>query len=313
MARKLILDVDPGIDDAVALTLALFDPRLEVLAVTATGGAVPPAQATANAQALVAFLDPPRLPRLGAAPADVAPVDHRLNLHGSDGLGDIDLPRVQRHGEHPSEKVIADTLRAHPREVTILALGPLTNLARVFRRDPSLAEIVGGIVVCGGTATATGTVTPVADFNFHADPAAARHVVLEPLPKTLLPVDTAAQVVLGFDLLDHLPDPFSRAGKLFRQILPHAFRAQRRVLGSEGACLPEVVALVAATNPELFERSSVAADVETEGRLTAGMLVVDRRQVSTARPNVDLLSACDAVAVKDCILRGFAAAAAATE
>jgi purine nucleosidase len=313
LPRKLILDIDPGIDDAVSLAIALFDPRLDVLAVTATGGSVPPHRATANVQALVALLDPPRLPRLGAAPTDVAPIDSPWNLHGEDGLGGLDLPRVQLHGEHPSEKVIAETLRAHPREVTILALGPLTNIARVLRRDPALAEIVAGIIVCGGSASATGNVTPVADFNFHADPAAARHVLLEPVAKTLVPIDTAAQVVLGFELLDQLPDLFSRAGKLFRRILPHAFRAQRQLLGSEGICLPEVVALVAATNPELFERSSVAADVETEGRLTAGMLVVDRRQTRRGMPNVELLTACDVAAVKDCILRGMAAAGTATE
>jgi purine nucleosidase len=313
VARKLILDIDPGIDDAVALALALFDPRLDVLAVTATGGSVSPLQATANVQALVALLDPPRLPRLGSAPTDVTPVEMPWNLHGADGLGDLDLPRVQLHGEHPSEKVIADTLRAHPREVTILALGPLTNISRVLRRDPSLCEIVGSLVVCGGSASGAGTATAVADFNFHADPEAASHVLREPVAKTLVPIDTASQVVLGFELLDQLPDPFSRAGKLFRRILPHAFRAQRRFLGSEGACLPEVVALVAATNPELFERGSFAADVETEGRLTSGMLVIDRRQVRTALPNIDLLTACDAAAVKDCILRGMAASGAATD
>ena len=313
MPRKLILDIDPGIDDAISLAIALFDPRLDILAVTATGGSVSPQQATANVQALVALLDPPKLPRLGAAPTDVPPIDHPWNLHGADGLGGLDLPRVQLHGEHVAEKVIVETLRAHPREVTILALGPLTNIARVLRRDPGLAEIIAGIIVCGGSATTTGTVTPVADFNFHADPAAARHVLLEPIAKTLLPIDTAGQVVLGFELLDQLPDPFSRAGKLFRRILPHAFRAQRQLLGSEGICLPEVVALVAATNPELFERSTVSADVETEGRLTSGMLVVDRRQMRRGMPNADLLTACDVAAVKDCILRGMAAAGAATE
>jgi len=313
LPRKLILDIDPGIDDAISLAIALFDPRLDVLAVTATGGSVAPQQATANVQALVALLDPPKFPRFGAAPTDTTPIDNPWNLHGGDGLGGLDLPRVPLHGEHAAEKVIAETLRAHPREVTILALGPLTNIARVLRRDPSLAEIIGGIVICGGSATATGTVTPVADFNFHADPAAARHVLLEPVAKTLLPVDTAGPVVLGFELLDQLPDAFSRAGKLFRRVLPHAFRAQRQLLGSEGICLPEVVALVAATNPELFERSTVSADVETEGRLTSGMLVVDRRQMRRGIPNVDLLTGCDVAAVKDCIIRGMVAAGAATE
>ena len=312
MPRKVILDIDPGIDDAVALVMALFDPRLEVLAVTATGGNVPAEQATANLQALVGLLDPPRLPRLGIAPADTALPEKPFNMHGADGLGGIDLPRAQLHGGHVSEKVIWETLRAHPREITIVALGPLTNLSRVLTRDPSIVELIGEVVIAGGTVQGAGNVTPVVDFNFYCDPRAARHVVREPVTKTLVPLETTGQVIFGFDLLDQLPDESSRAGDILRRMLPHAFRAHRQLLGSEGISLHDVVALVAVTNPELFERTTVAADVETGGELTAGMLVVDRRTVRQWRPNLDLLINCDVLAVKDCILRGLATAGAGT-
>jgi inosine-uridine nucleoside N-ribohydrolase len=311
-ARKVIIDIDPGIDDAVALAMALFDPRLEVVAVTAVGGNVPPDQASENLQSLVAFLDPPRLPRVGLAAADVVLPARPFSMHGTDGLGGVEVPRVPLHGGHPSEKVIWECLKAHPREITILALGPLTNVSRVLARDPSVAELIGELVICGGTVHGAGSATPVADFNFYCDPAAARHVLREPLTKTLVPLETTSQVVLGFGLLDELPDEFSRAGRILRRMLAHAFRAHRQILGSEGICLHDVVALVAATNPELFERTTVAADVETAGELTAGMLVVDRRQTRQWRPNVDMLLGCDAAAVQDCILRGFAAAADAT-
>jgi purine nucleosidase len=309
---KVIIDCDPGIDEALALTIALFDPRLEVMAVTATGGSVVPETATANVQALVSFLDPPRLPRFGIAPSDIALPEKPYTLHGSDGLGGALLPRVQLHGGHASEKVIWEILKANPREVTILALGPLTNVSRLFRRDPSIVELVGGLVVSGGTAHAAGNATPVADFNFYFDPLAARHVVREPLAKTLLPLETSAQVVFGFDLLDRLPPDDTRAGKLVRQILTHSFRAHRQILGSEGVWLHDVMPLVALTNPELFERTHVSADVETAGELTAGMLVVDRRQIRQSRPNVELLVGCDVPAVIDCVLRGLASAADAT-
>jgi purine nucleosidase len=310
--RKVILDIDPGIDDAVALVMALFDPRLEVLAVTATGGNVPAEQATANLQALVGLLDPPRLPRLGLAPADTALPEKPFNMHGADGLGGINLPRAQLHGGHVSEKVIWETLRAHPREITIVALGPLTNLSRVLTRDPSIVELIGEVVIAGGTVQGAGNVTPVVDFNFYCDPRAARHVVREPVTKTLVPLETTGQVIFGFDLLDQLPDDSSRAGDILRRMLPHAFRAHRQLLGSEGISMHDVVALVAVTNPELFERTTVAADVETGGELTAGMLVVDRRTVRQWRPNLDLLVNCDVPAVKDCILRGLAVAGAGT-
>jgi purine nucleosidase len=310
--RKVILDVDPGIDDAVALTMALFDPRLEVVAVTAAGGNVMPEQATGNLQAIVAYLDPPRLPRIGIAPTDTALPEKPFTMHGGDGLGGIDLPRAQLHGGHVAEKVMWETIRANPREVTVIALGPLTNLSRLLRRDPSIAEIIDRVIIAGGTVHGAGNVTPVADLNFYCDPAAARHVIREPLTKSLVPLETTSQVMLEFDFLEQLPDETSRAGLLLRRMLPHTFRAHRQLLGSEGAWLHDVVALVAATNPELFERAAIVADVETVGDLTAGMLVIDRRQVRQQRPNADLFVNCDVSAVKDCILRGLAAAAAAT-
>ncbi len=310
--RKLIIDCDPGIDDAVALTLALFDPRFEVLAVTAVAGNVAADQATANLQALVSFLDPPRLPRVGVATAESPWTARRASVHGVDGLGGIDLPRVPLHGAHPSEKVIWETIKANPREVTILALGPLTNISRVLQRDPGMCEIIGAIVACGGTIHAEGDATAAADFNFSCDPAAARHVVLEPVTKTLVPLETSGQVVYGFDLLDHVPRDFTRAGALLRPMLASGFRAWRQLLGSEGIRLHDVAALVAVTNPELFERESVVADVETSGELTAGMLVVDRRDHRSGHPNADLLVGCDAAGVQDCVLRGLAAAGDAT-
>lgn len=312
MSRKVILDVDPGIDDAVALAMALFDPRLDVVAVTAVGGNVLPEQASGNLQAIVTYLDPPRLPRIGLAPADIHLSEKPFNLHGSDGLGGIDLPRAQLHGGHVSEKVMWETIRANPREITIIALGPLTNLSRLLRRDPSIVEIIDRVIISGGTLHGAGNMTATADLNFYCDPVAARHVLREPFAKTLVPLETAEQVVLDFDFLEQLPDECSRAGMLLRRMLPHAFRAHRQLLGSEGICLHDVVALVAATNPELFERSAVVADVETAGDLTAGMLVIDRRQFRQERPNADLLVNCDATAVKDCILRSLATAAAAT-
>jgi inosine-uridine nucleoside N-ribohydrolase len=310
--RKVIIDVDPGIDDCVALAIALFDPRLEVVAVTATAGNVPAAQATSNLQSLVGYLDPPRRPRLGVAAADVPLPPREVSIHGPDGLGGVDLPRVSLHGGHASDKVIAECLRAFPREITILALGPLTNISRVFQRDSTAGELIGDLVICGGTRQALGSATPVADWNFYCNPAAARHVIREPATKTLVPLETTSQLLLDFGFLDELPDEDSRVGKLVREVLAHSFRAHRQLLGSEGIWLHDAVALVAATNPELFERETVSADVETAGELTAGMLVVDRRQVREWRPNADMLVSCDAAAVGDCILRGLATAAEAT-
>ena len=120
MARKLIIDCDPGIDDAVALAMALFDPRLEVVAVTATEGNVAARQASRNAQAIVERLDPPRYPRLGAATSPDHPpsVDGR-RMHGEDGLGNAGFAVSQLHHPHLSDKIICDEVRNAPDAVTI--------------------------------------------------------------------------------------------------------------------------------------------------------------------------------------------------
>lgn len=312
MARKVILDVDPGIDDALAMALALFDPRLEVVAVTAVGGNVSPEQATRNAQAVVEHLDPPRWPRLGAAsePDNPLPADSR-HIFGSDGLGQTDFAVAELHHQHPADKVIVDEVRAAPEEVTIVALGPLTNIARAFRRDPALPGLVGQLLIMGGTVTAPGNVTPAAEFNIYSDPAAAREVFRSATTKTLVPLDVTGQVMLTFDLFDQLPDESSRVGSFLRKALPFMFRAYRQQVGLEGIHVHDAVALVAALHPELFTTEAMACDVETQGELTTGAMVFDRRPVREWRRNVEVAVGIDAAAVTDCIMRGLHAAARA--
>jgi inosine-uridine nucleoside N-ribohydrolase len=311
MARKVILDVDPGIDDAVAVALALFDPRLDVLAVTATGGNVTPQQATLNIQTIVEQLDPPRLPRLGAAPLDSPLPEDGRQLHGGDGLGNAAFPVAELHNMHPAEKVLCDEVRAAPEEVTIIASGPLTNIAHAMQRDPSFASMVGRLIIVGGSVTGQGNVTPAAEFNMFCDPLSARMVLRSRMTKTLVPLEITSQYVMTFDLFDQLPAETTRIGGFLRRILPFAFRSHRQVLGLEGIYLNAVLGIVAATDPELFETNDMAGDVETQGELTAGATVFDRRQVRQWRSNLDVVASMDLTAVKDSILRILAEAARA--
>ena len=310
MARKVILDVDPGIDDAVALTLALFDPQLEVVAVTAVAGNVSAEQATRNVQAVIEQLDPPRWPRIGAAtaPEHHLPADGAY-LHGADGLGQTNFQVAELHHQHLAEKVISDEIRAAPEAVTIIALGPLTNIARAFRRDPVLASMVGQIIIRGGTVSGPGNVTPAADFNIYCDPVAAREVIRSATTKTMIPLDASNQIVLTYDLLDQLPDESTKAGSFLRRLLPYYFRSHRQELALEGIHLHDVVALVAATHPELFTTEAMAGDVETTGEVTLGATVFDRRSLPQWRANMEVATKVDQAAVMDCILRGLTTAA----
>jgi purine nucleosidase len=310
MARKVILDVDPGVDDAMALCIALFDPRLEVLAVTAVGGNVSPERATLNVQTIVEQLDPPRWPRLSqaAAPDAGLPVNGRF-VYGDDGLSSMQFQVAERQHLLPSEKVICDQIRAFPHEVTIVALGPLTNIARAFVRDPELPSMVGRIVMAGGTVHGPGNITPAAEFNMYCDPVAAQAVFRSPSTKTLIPLDVTNRVTLSFDLFHRLPNESTKVGRLLHQILPPAFRAYRQQFGIEGIHVHDAVTLMAALHAEQFTTRGMAGDVETVGELTTGMTVFDRRRAPTWRHNMEVAVDMEVDAVVDEMIRCLGGAA----
>jgi len=310
MARKVILDVDPGIDDALALCIAMSDPRLEVMAVTAVGGNVGPERATLNIQTILEQLDPPRWPRLGAASAPDAglPVDGRY-LCGIDGLGGTQFAVAERQHIHPSEKVICDEVRASPHNVTIVALGPLTNVARAFLRDPDLHSLVGRVIMTGGTAAGPGNITQAAEFNIYCDPSSARAVFRSHCTKTLIPLDVTNRIILSYDLFNQLPDESTRVGQFLHQILPPAFRNYRQQFGLEGIHVHDTVGLMAVIHPELFTTREMAGDVETMGELTMGMTVFDRRRVPTWRHNMEVASDMQTEKVIQAIVRGLAESA----
>lgn len=312
MTRKVIIDCDPGIGDAVALCWALFDPRWEVVAVTAAEGNVPARQATRNAQAVIDHLDPPRFPRVGAAsPAASAPaVDRRLN--GEDGLGNAGFAVSQLHHRHAADKLIGDAVRNSPDEVTIVCLGPLTNLARAFQRDPALPSIIDRLVIAGGSVATGGNVTAAAEFNVYFDPLSARAVFRSPTTKTVLPLDVTERIAFTLDVLEDLPDETTRAGSLLRRLLPFAFRAQHEALGQESMHLHEAVVLAAALHPELFETTDLYGDVEVSGELTTGATVFDLRSPAPNRPNMEVAIDVDVEAVSTAVLRGWWTAGRAT-
>jgi purine nucleosidase len=309
MARKIILDMDPGIDDAVALCLALSDPSLEVVAVTATGGAVSPDQATLNVQAIVEQLDPPRWPRLGSASSEQMLRLDGPHLFGSDGLCGAHFPVAQRHHRHSSVKVICDEVRTAPGEVTIVSTGPLSNIAAALQQQPDLASLVGHLIILGGTLAGPGNVTAAAEFNIYSDADAARSIFRSAITKTLIPIDVTRRVMMNLDLLEKIPEAESRGGALLRKLLPGAFRAYRQHLGLEGIHLHDAVAVTAAARPELFKMEQLFGDVEIDGTLTYGATVFDRRRQPESQPNMDVAVDMDVPLVTDCITRGLTQAA----
>jgi purine nucleosidase len=195
--------------------------------------------------------------------------------------------------------------------VTVVSLGPPTNVARCLRRDPTFAELVGQLVIAGGTYQGPGDVTPAAEFNFFFDPLGARNVLRSRATKSLVPLDVLAKPMFDFGLLDRLPGEETRVGALLRSLLPYYFRSHRQHLGLEGVLLPDVVAVLAVTHPELFTTQPATVDVETAGELTSGASVFDRRVRPAISHNVYAALDVNTSGVYDALLSGLERATAA--
>jgi len=304
MARKVIIDCDPGIDDAVALIIALFDPRLDVVAVTTSAGTVLADQSAQNVQSLIEKLDPPRFPRvgLGTDPED-APVLDESELHGADGLGNLGLARIDRQHLMPSDKLIVDRIKSDPGRVTILSLGPLTGIARAMQRDPSIISQIDRIVVVGGAVPGEGDITPAAEFNMYFDPASANRVLRSATTKTLLPLEIAQQVRFDLDLLSILPLKYTRAGGILQPMLSHMFRSYRQLRGMETIFLKGVIGVAYLLEPELFQCDQHSVAVEEQGTLTRGATIVDRRPQAAVSRDLEIISGVDAPSVRDLVIR----------
>lgn len=306
MSRKVIIDCDPGIDDAIALILALFDPRLDVVAITTCSGTIEADRCSQNVIGLLEKLDPPRIPRvgMGSDPED-APVGDSRFLHGEDGMGNIQFAPIARQHQVSSEKLIADSIKSDPGDVTILCLGPLTGVARAFQRDPSIIEQVDKIVIVGGSTQCIGDVTAAAEFNMHFDPTSASSVLRSATTKTLIPLEITNQVSFDFNLLNSLPPKYTRAGGVLHTIVPHMFRSFRQHRAQETITLNAVLGIVFLLEPMLFGSEEYAVDVEELGELTRGATIVDRRSFAVNRRGVEIVTRVDVDAVRDCVINGL--------
>src|SRR4051794_40116610 len=224
MAQKVVLVADPGIDTAFAIALALHDPQLDVLGLLATAGNVGADQATSNVHVLIDQLDPPKWPRLGAAP----PVDYEIDgtaLHGPDGLGGVTFECTKLHSPIQSDKLFTELVREAPKEVTVINLGPLTVLARALALDPEWPNLVERVVCLGGAWHEPGNASAVPEFPFPCAPPSARRVLRCGAPITLIPLDVTRKVVFSPTDLLELPGGDTGPCRFLRQIVPFGIRA----------------------------------------------------------------------------------------
>lgn len=302
MPRKIVIVADPGIDTAFAVALALNDPNLDVLGLLPTAGNVSAEQATANVHTLIDVIDPPKWPKLATALPARYDADGTA-LHGPGGLGGVSFPSATRHTLHPADKVLCELAHEHPRQVTVVNLGPLTTLATALDRDPTLPAVLDQTVVVGGAWAVPGNAGPVAEFHVHLDPDAAKRVLHGELHPLLIPLDVTRKLVFSPSDLLELPNPDSRTCQFLRKIAPFGIRASSNLYGIEGFHLKDVLGTVAVAVPALVSSEPHYVDVETRGELTRGMTVVDARPSRTAAPNCRMATGVSVTEVREYIVK----------
>jgi purine nucleosidase len=279
MPRKIIIDTDPGQDDAVAILLALASPEeIEVMGITAVAGNVPLALTQKNAR-IVCELAGRRDVKVFAG-CD-KPLAHRLvtaeHVHGKTGLDGIALPEptMPLQDRHAVEFLI-ETLRQEPSgTVTLCPLGPLTNIATAFRTAPEIIPRVQEIVLMGGAYFEVGNITPAAEFNIYVDPEAAEIVFKSGVPLTVMPLDVTHKVLTTRPRIEAIRDLDTEVGHAVAQWTDFFERFDMEKYGHDGAPLHDPCVIAYLVRPGLFSGRHVNVEIETKSPLTRGMTVAD--------------------------------------
>ena len=326
----LILDVDTGIDDSLALLYAAASPEAELLAVTCVYGNTDARQVAVNTRGV---LDLAGRPDVEVAIGREVPLERPLvttpETHGPTGTGYAVLapsgaPPSERHGV----EMIVDAARRRPGEITLVTLGPLTNVAVALEREPSLPMLLRRLAIMGGAYGAQGNTTPTTEWNIHCDPEAARNVFRAWGDAIAADPGIRRPLAMGLDVTErariepeHIVRLARRAGstpdetltpddplaasrsvasnpmiRFLADALRFYFEFHRKYDGFYGAFIHDPLVVAAALDPSLVTTEALYVDVETRGELTTGMTVTDRRRLTGKPPNLDVASDVDAAA-----------------
>jgi len=291
MKNRVIIDTDTGVDDALALIFALRSPELEIEAITTVCGNVGAEKCARNARMVVELVRPEFTPPVAAG--EVKPLVRELftapEVHGTDGVGEI-TKMMLPNGTHkypkpsipldkrPAPELIAELARKHGSELTIITLGPLTNIARAIELDRKAMESVGEIVMMGGAFQVYGNTFLVAEFNIYVDPEAAAKTLEIEVPITILPLDATEQVRLMRVELDELvkANP-SKLAEFVRDVSSYYMDYHRNNDGFDGCFLHDPVTVGAVIDRSIIKTVRTKVSVETEGELTRGMTIAELR------------------------------------
>jgi len=288
--KKVMIDCDVGVDDALALILAFHSPELDVKAVIGVNGNVSLEQVFENIQKVLSLIQPKNKPLIAKGanqPLKGKPV-YAHSVHGQDGLGGARMDRGggkewwQSYPE-PADKLITKTARQYPDEITLIAVGPLTNLALAIQRDLDAIRKLKEIVIMGGAVRTGGNITPHAEFNIFSDPLAASIVFGSELPITLVPLDVTHQVSLTSHWMEQRVIPLRNSFSKFAIEATGYDVARHQFRNKELIHLHDPLAVGVVIDPELVTKEKLSIDVETQEGQYYG-----RTSETRERPNIEV-------------------------
>jgi purine nucleosidase len=309
MSEAVIIDTDPGQDDAFAILLALASPELEVLGLTTVAGNVPVTRTAANARLVVELAGRPEVEvRAGAPRPLLRPPRFAPEVHGASGLDGHDWPPASRPptAGHGVDWMVR-TLRARPPAgTTLIALGPLTNLALALRRAPDIAPRIARIVLMGGGFFEGGNMSPAAEFNILVDPEAAAVVFGAGIPLAAVPIDCTYAAPTPVDWIASLDALGTDVGRACAGMMRFFQAFGNSKYGTATRPLHDALAVAYALWPELFSARLCNVEIETGSALTLGMTVVDWWGITGRPRNCTWVRGCDAAAVYGRMLQRLA-------
>jgi len=298
MTRKIIIDTDPGQDDAVAILLALASPEdFDVLGIVAVAGNVSLAQNARNALKVVELSGRVGIPVYAGYDR---PLRRTLvtaeHVHGETGLDgpDLPMPRQALEDQHGVDFIIDTILRHEPGEITLCTLGPLTNIASALVKAPQIAERLREIVMMGGAYFEVGNITPAAEFNIYVDPEAADIVMRSGIPIVMAPLDLSHLMRSTHERLERIRAIGNRSGRAVYDMLSFSERFDLKKYQMDGAPLHDPCVMAYLIDPSLFEGRHINVEIETQSELTLGMTVADYWRVTDRKANVQFLRSGDA-------------------
>lgn len=297
MARKIIIDTDPGQDDAVAILLALASPELDVLGITCVAGNVPLALTSRNARVVCELAGRTEVPIFAGCDC---PLERKLvtaeYVHGKTGLDGIALPEPEMAlQERHAVDFLIETLRSEPAgSVTLCPLGPLTNIATALQRAPDIAARISEIVLMGGAYFEVGNTTPAAEFNIHVDPQAAEIVFRSGVPLVVMPLDVTHKALTTRARVEAFRNLGTPVGHAVASWTDFFERFDMAKYGSEGAPLHDPCVIAYLLKPDLFTGRHINVEIETTSELTMGMTVADWWRVTDRAPNAMFMGDVDA-------------------